>query len=248
MNVDLLLVRIGKAFQTIKSLKLLKTLIRHHVLCCAEQRGVLSFDLATIVDIGANRGQFALAARHWASNARVISFEPQMPAATRFQRIFSNDPNVTFHRAAIGPKSGNATIHVSAADDASSLLPISEKQQHLFPGTHEIRTEQVEIGSLSTYVDSSEIIPPAMLKLDVQGYELETLRGCEELLYRFAYIYAECSFIELYEGQALAKDIIVWLHDRKWHFVGVYNTLHDRQGNSVQADFLFRNFAKAEIQ
>ncbi len=130
---------------------------------------------------------------------------------------------------------------MSAADDSSSLLPFSPLQERLFPGTEEIRTEIVNVGPLSDYVKSEQIVPPAMLKLDVQGYELEALRGCEDLLRRFAYIYVECSFVEVYVGQALVDDIIAWLRDRGWHLRGVHNMICDSNGRSIQADFLFEN-------
>lgn len=80
---------------------------------------------------------------------------------------------------------------------------------------------------------------PAFLKLDVQGFELEALRGCEDLLGHFSNVYAECSFVELYSGQALAHEIISWLRERGFSLSGVYNMGYDRNGRAVQGDFLF---------
>jgi len=82
-------------------------------------------------------------------------------------------------------------------------------------------------------------LSPALLKLDVQGFELEALKGCEDLLHCFAWVYAECSFVELYEGQALADGVIAWLRERGCVLSGVYNMTYDKQGRAVQADFLF---------
>jgi len=65
---------------------------------------------------------------------------------------------------------------VSASDDSSSLLPISQVQERLFPGTREVRTETIRVGHLADYVSPEEIVPPALLKLDVQGFELGALR------------------------------------------------------------------------
>ncbi|MHB8571083.1 MAG: FkbM family methyltransferase [Metallibacterium sp.] len=78
-----------------------------------------------------------------------------------------------------------------------------------------------------------------MLKLDVQGYELQALRGCETLLEAFAWVYCECSFVELYAGQALADAVIAWLRERGFGLLGAYNMANDRDGRAVQADFLF---------
>jgi hypothetical protein len=101
--------------------------------------------------------------------------------------------------------------------------------------------EAIKLGPLSEFVIPEEIVAPAMLKLDVQGYELEALRGCEDLLDRFAYVYVECSFVELYVGQALADEIIAWLMERGWYLKGIYNMTYDRKGSSIQADFLFES-------
>jgi len=195
----------------------------------------------TVIDIGANRGQFALVTRRCLPKARIFSFEPLSEPAKRFHAVFYKDPNVILYQVAIGPQACETTIHVSAADDSSSLLPFSPLQERLFPGTCEIGTEIVKVGLLSDYVRPEEIFSPAMLKLDVQGFELEALRGCEELLGRFCYVYAECSFIELYSGQALVDDIIDWLRHRGWCLRGIYNMTYDRRDRSIQADFLFEN-------
>ena len=143
MNLSLLLTRIDKLAHVLRSKELLRALVRHRVLAGAEHRHLLGPDLATVVDIGANRGQFSLAVRRWARGAKVFAFEPLAGAAGRFREVFRGDSRVMLHRAAIGPEAGEATIHVSAADDSSSLLAISEKQERLFPGTGEIRTETI---------------------------------------------------------------------------------------------------------
>lgn len=213
----------------------------HRVVAGAEHRQILTGNLATVVDVGANRGQFALAIRRWALKARIISFEPLAEAAEIFRKVFQGEPGVILHQAAIGPEAGEATIHVAAADDSSSLLLSTPMQERLFPGTSETRTERIEVGRLSDYVSSEDIVSPAMLKLDVQGFELEALRGCEDLLARFSHIYTECSFVELYSGQALADDVIEWLRERGWCLSGIYNMVYDHKGQSVQADFLFEN-------
>ena len=239
MNLSLFLIRLDKLLQVLRSKMLLRALFCYRVLAGAEHRQVLHKNLTTVVDIGANRGQFSLAVRRWAPNARVFAFEPLSGPAARFRKVFFGDEKVVFHQNAIGPEKSEATIHVSAADDSSSLLPISRVQEQLFPGTGEIRTETIQVGRLADFVSAADIVAPAMLKLDVQGFELEALRGCEDLLRCFEYVYVECSFVELYTGQALVDDVIAWLRERGYMLSGVYNMGYDRSGLAVQGDFLF---------
>ena len=215
-------------------------LFRHHVAAGVEHEQVLSgLVCCTVVDIGANRGQFVLVARRRLPQARVISFEPVPVAAAKFRAVFAGDPQVTLHEAAIGPVSGTAILHVSRRDDSSSLLPITPRQVAMFPGTDEVATADVRVAPLREFVSAGEIEPPALLKLDVQGFELEALRGCEDLLDRFAYVYAECSYVELYEGQVLADELIAWLNERGFTLSATHNTVRDRGGRPVQADLLF---------
>ena len=109
----------------------------------------------------------------------------------------------------------------------------------MFAGTGEIATTEVRVGPLEEFVKADDLREPAMLKLDVQGFEYEALIGSESLLPHFDLVYCECSFVELYSGQKLAWEIIDWLSVRSFGLVGVFNPTYDRRGQAVQADFLF---------
>jgi len=215
-----------------------RVFFQHLVMAGVEHKAVLKRSLSTVVDIGANRGQFALAARA-ISGAKVVSFEPLPDVAKIFQNVFSDDPAVRLHVAAIGERSEKKLIHLSARDDSSSLLEIGDAQSSFFPGTHEVGTLEVRVGILDEFVSMEEIVRPAMLKLDVQGFELQALAGCKSLISNFDYIYCECSFVELYKEQKLAADVIDYLRPLGFSLAGIYNPSYDYDGNCIQADLLF---------
>jgi len=232
--------RILKLAAILKVARYRSALLRHRVAAGVEHDNALAgLPLRTVVDVGANRGQFALFARHCFPEARIVALEPLPVPAGRFLRLFADDPRVILHRAALGPQSGDATMHVSGHDDSSSLLPIGEPQRRLFPGTRETSVVAVRTGRLSEFVGREPLERPTLLKLDVQGYELEALRGSEDLLGQFDWVYAECSFIELYDGQALAEEVILWLHEHGYRIHTIDNVSRDRHGRAVQADVLF---------
>ena len=163
--------RVKKLARILKSPYYRTRLLRHRVAAGVEHAKVLSgLDCRTVVDIGANRGQFALVARQCLPHARVISFEPLPAAAAKFRAVFADDDRVTLHEVAIGPVPGNATIHISTRDDSSSLLPITATQVALFPGTAEVATATVRVAPLREFILVPDILPPALLKLDVQGF------------------------------------------------------------------------------
>lgn len=216
-------------------------LLRHHVAAGVEHARVLHSvsPLVSIVDIGANRGQFALAARHCFPRARIVSFEPLPGPAARWRAVFEDDERASLIEAAVGPECGAAQIHLSARDDSSSLLPITARQNALFPGTAPAGTAPIRMVRLADVLRVPEIEAPALLKLDVQGFELQALAGCEAALDRFDWVYVECSFVELYAKQSFADEVIAWLREHGFRLAGVYNMAYGGDGRAVQADFLF---------
>jgi FkbM family methyltransferase len=189
--------------------------------------------------VGANRGQFALMARKVFPHTAIHSFEPLEEASRIFKKIFANDANTHLYPYAIGPEITSSTIHVTKADDSSSLLPVTETLSAIFPAVVERETRQVEVLPLSQVLVDGLIPPASLLKIDVQGFEFDVLRGCEDLLGKFSHLYIECSFIELYKGQALANQIISWLANKGFVLTGVYNLYYEKNGRAVQGDFLF---------
>jgi FkbM family methyltransferase len=232
--------RIAKLIRVLASNATRSAFMRYRVVAAVEHQPVLRFTrAATVVDIGANRGQFALAARTALPKARIVSFEPLPEPAQRYRKLFSGDNLTALHQCAIGVDQGEATIHVSTRDDSSSLLLITALQNEVCPGTAEKTTQTVKIGRLDNFLSQADLASPALLKLDVQGFELQALKGCEPLIACFDFIYVECSFLELYAEQALAHEVIEWLGSRGLILVGIYNVTYDRNDVSLQADFLF---------
>jgi FkbM family methyltransferase len=240
MSIDLYITRIKKASRILRSPRLALAFFRYGVFAGVEHYAVLNSEFKTIVDIGANKGQFALACRERLPLAHIISFEPLKIPAKIFKALFGKDAKVNLNEVAIGPHAIRSVMHVSAHEDSSSLLPIGPNQIELYPGTQEKNIIEINVAPLSSYLTLEEIKSPAMLKLDVQGFEMEVLKGCESMIEKFDFIYCECSFIELYSGQKLAYEVIEWLHQRQFNFVGVFNTSYDHSGQAIQADFLFK--------
>ncbi len=203
-----------------------------------------SLNPSVIVDIGANRGQFSLAARFACPSSLIIAFEPLPSAGSKFRDIFDSDKKVSFFPFAIASTAGKKDIHLSKREDSSSLISINDVQNALFPGTYEVGKLTIDSGPLGDFVAPETLTKPAMLKLDVQGFEFWALLGCESHLSHFNWIYVECSFLELYSGQKLAHEICSWLELKNFRLAGVYNVTYDPKGTSIQADFLFLPFGQ----
>ena len=228
----------GKLVLLLKRPRARAALLKQRVAAALEHDAVLgSVRPACVIDIGANKGQFSLAVREKFPQAVIVAFEPLPAAAATYRSVFAGDPAVILHEAAISGQRGVLELHLSRQPDSSSLLPISRLQSEVFPGTEEVGVLGVPAGPLSDFVGA--LPSPVMLKIDVQGFELEVLKASEDLLPRFDHIYVEASFVPLYEGQALAAEVIAFLQGRNFRLKGLYNASFDASGISVQADLLF---------
>jgi len=191
-----------------------------------------------VVDIGANKGQFAVFARNCFPQSKIISFEPLPKPARIYQSLFQSDARARLIRAAIGTRSGTLLINVTAEDDSSSPLGIGQLQTKAF-GTVVVDTVEVPCGFLSDYLRENDLGTKNLLKVDTQGFELEVLRGAGELLDRFDAVYCELSFVELYVGQSLASEVISYLWHRRFNLAGIYNLASGGKLGQLQADMLF---------
>lgn len=80
---------------------------------------------------------------------------------------------------------------------------------------------------------------PVLLKIDVQGGELGVLRGAERSLQHVDAVLVECSFVEFYDGQPLAHDVLDFLGEQGFRLTGAGTPTTDANGSVVQIDLLF---------
>ena len=213
-----------------------RTALRQGVAAGAEHERVpLSDGHRTVLDVGAASGQFSLMATKRWPGARVVCFEPLERPRTKLIEVLGD--RVEVHATALGEQAGEETMNVATADDSSSLRPIGERQKELF-GTETAKSETVKISRMDDLV--GEIERPCLLKIDVQGFELEVLKGAQETLAKVDEAYIECSFEELYSGQALASEIVCELQKHGLSLAGVFNVVSGPGRAQVQGDFLFR--------
>ena len=190
----------------------------------------------TIIDVGANKGQFSLVARHLFPEARIHAFEPLEREREVYRSVVSGP--VQMHSVALGMTKGSADFFVASRADSSSLLAPGQAQKSAY-GVDLSSTTRVSVDRLENVIGAEDLVGPVLLKLDVQGAELEVLRGAEQLLARIDAVYCEVSFIELYERQAMAGAIVSFLDSRGLALRGAFNVSVTRQFGPTQADFLF---------
>lgn len=228
-----------------KLLRLLRTpsyraALRHGVAATIEHDAVpFGHDYRSVIDVGAHQGQFSLFASTRFPGATLWAIEPLAEPRARLQRVLVGKP-LTVIAAAASNTRGIAAFHVSNASDSSSLLEITAANVQAFAGTAEARVISVWSAPLDELLDGAALARPCLLKIDVQGAELDVLTGAERTLELVDEALVECSFVELYRGQALADDIVSYLSERGFDLSGVHSLVRDAGGRRLQADLLFR--------
>ncbi len=153
---------------------------RHRVVASTEfDQFPFPEDIATVLDVGANRGQFSTMVRRRLPRAQVIAFEPVPSAADIYRRLH---PDYVLHAVALGSRSGEGVISVGERTDHSSFVyPVRGGT----PATVPIRTlDELDL----------PLIRPTLLKIDVQGFEGEVLAGGRETLKRIDHVLVEVAF------------------------------------------------------
>jgi FkbM family methyltransferase len=231
----LTLLRIRKVFAALQS-QPGRTALKLGVAPSIEHRHLSDLRIAHVLDMGANRGQFSLFAHECLGTQQIEAFEPLSECADVIRSIL---PFVSVHEVALTDTEGVQDFHVSKANDSSSLRGITNTQTKYFPGTEEVEIRSVPAIRFETWCSGRTIKRPSLAKIDVQGSELNVIRGMGHEIRQIDYIYAELSFVELYEGQALAGETIGYLDGQGYSLVGIYNTRGDGV-QAIQADALFR--------
>lgn len=202
-------------------------------------RTPLHYDYATVLDVGANRGQFALLAARRFPRARIVCFEPLAVPRAKLERVFTDRRRVHVVGTALAASAQRSDMFVSRADDSSSLLAPTALQLSTFPGTDVIKQVSLMTERLDVLLDRDSLVRPALLKIDVQGAELDVLIGATGILDEIDSILVECSFVELYDGQPMADDVVGFLLNHDFRLTSIVNPLVDQTGQVVQADLVF---------
>ncbi len=200
------------------------------------------FEIDLVLDVGANRGQFASEIRQQGYAGRILSFEPLSQAHIELQQASMKDPLwEVFPRCALGDHNGEVEINIAGNSDSSSILPMLESHRSAAPESAYQGKESVPIKTLDAvigqYLEDARSI---FLKIDTQGFEWHVLDGARETLPNVRGVLVELSLVPLYEGQHLWREVMARLEAEGftlWAFQPVFSDLS--QGRTLQVDGIF---------
>jgi len=129
----------------------------------------------TFIDVGANKGDFTLLAARLAGNSGVVlSIEPEPENHSMLQRsiALNHYSNIRVMQIALSDRDGTADLHIGATSGSHSLAP----------GYKGLRKVTVPTMTLDQLVADQQLQTVDMIKIDVQNFELEVLRGAAQTL------------------------------------------------------------------
>jgi FkbM family methyltransferase len=202
-----------------------------------------SLSIGTLLDVGANIGQYGAAVRSSGFGGRIISCEPLPDAFAHLARRAARDPSWTALQTAVGDHAGMIEINVAANSYSSSVLAMTDAHLDAAPGSHRIAVEKVPMTTVAAIVAEHGVEPgSALLKVDTQGYESFVLDGAGDQLGDFAAVQLEMSFVPLYDGQQLYDELMARLRGIGFRVYAMEPGFADpRTGRMLQCDVLFAN-------
>lgn len=196
-------------------------------------RYLQAYDIRTVLDIGANTGQFARRMRDVLGGVRLYSFEPLADCFAKLQQNFAGDGAFQAFNFALGDQAGSAVIHRSSHAPSSSLLPMADLHKTTYPHTAQSRDETISVRRLDDLADELDLTPNVLAKLDVQGFEDRVIAGGTGVLARCKVMLVEVSFEKLYEGQKLFDELYDMIRPLGLRFKGLHKQAQNPQDGRV---------------
>ena len=201
-----------------------------------------SFEIKTVIDVGANIGQFAVDASELYPDAVIYSFEP-LPGP--YNQLLINTKSFSKfnpYNIALSDHKGTTKMYSNDFSQSSSILEMAESHKKAFPHSTNATPVKVKVQTLDAIFNGVELDTDILLKIDVQGSEKQVLDGGTETIKKVKVIIIETSYISLYKDQSLFGDIHNYLAELGFRFHGnLGQLLHPTDGSILQGDSVFIN-------
>lgn len=194
-----------------------------------------------VLDVGAHHGWFFHCWLDWCPKATVHAFEPTEESFVQMQNNYGDDPRVNLVQVGIGEVKGEMPLNILADSQVSNsfLAPRQESWESIEYGTGAISQRTVPVTTLDDYCTEHGIDQVYLLKIDVQGFEIEVLKGAAKTLRRIDYVFVEAGIQRLYEGAPSFAEVCLFMESHGFHLMHM-RAWHRGNRVLVETDMIFR--------
>lgn len=198
----------------------------------------------TVLDIGANKGQYAKSLRRFGYSGRIISFEPLIEEFNLLREASKNDPNwIVDKPIAIGDKKKFLFINIAKNSVSSSFKKVGSKHLEADMGAKKVGRQISFMNKIDNIINhyctkKNKIF----LKSDTQGFDMEVLKGAKKTLKKnnLLGIQIELSLVSLYHSDKSYIKICDFLDKRGFEPFDMFKGFRNKKTNKLlQLDFLF---------
>lgn len=201
-----------------------------------------------IIDVGANRGNWTRMALSVFPRTPVLMIEPQDEMEIFLSELAATTPNCHFVKAGAGRAPGELVQTISEDSYGSTFLPAVKND--LLAADKQRKTRIVTLDNLLTGAHSQFI--PDLVKMDIQGFELEALAGGETLFGRTEVFILETSLFQFIPGTPLAREVISFMSTKGYELYDIPGSCRRPYDGAVgavdlafvKANGVFRNVAE----
>ena len=202
-------------------------------------RWLEELEIKTVLDIGANIGQFAQKISTIIPDVKVYSFEPIKSCYEDLKRETA-DINVEALNFALGEDNYETEINISEHSPSSSIREMADLHKSEYAHTIRHTTEKIKVKKLDDVIGELKIVPNLMVKIDVQGFEDNVIRGGEKTIATAKMVLIEMSYYCLYKDQLLFDDLYKKLNALGFHFAGNWSqAVSEKDGKILYSDSIF---------
>lgn len=202
--------------------------------------------VSTVLDVGANVGQFGIDLRRNGYTNRICSFEPIKAIFGDLIKTSRNFQPWDCHNFGLGNENNSQEIHISRNDGlSSSFLPMNESHIQLFPGSNFVEKEVAKVKTLDSVVPNLDInLQESLLKMDVQGFEFKVLQGGQDSIALIPFCFLEVSLVKLYDGESSLIQILNQLSSFHHSVIDIFPGTRTSSGQLIQLDILTSNHSE----
>jgi len=206
----------------------------------SEFKWLQEYNFKSIIDVGANEGQFSDKMRVLFDDARIYAFEPLPTVYGKLKNNFLGDKKFEPINLGLGERQEQLEFEENEYSPSSSFLSLADSHIHAFEKAVKTQKVIVSVDRMDDFFNSRQLEFPLMIKIDVQGFEDKVIAGGVDTIEKASMIICELSFVELYKGQLLFGEIFKKLASLGFHYAGSIEQLRSPETNQIlQADGIF---------